>query len=76
MFGCEQPHENAFNQENIFPLEHQNLQDMSKDKRQFLDAGFADEAYARYAVEATYATTNLATFKAVAPRHTEGDHPA
>ena len=29
-----------------------------------LDAGFADEAYARYAVEATYATTNLATFKA------------
>ena len=49
---------------------------MSKDKRQFLDAGFADEAYTRYAVEATYATTNLATFKAVAPGHTEGDHPA
>lgn len=34
-----------------------------------LDAGFADEAYARYAVEATYATTNLATFKAVAKKY-------
>ena len=30
-----------------------------------LDAGFVDEVYARYAIEATYATTNLATFKAV-----------
>ena len=30
-----------------------------------LDAGFADEAYARYAVEAMYVTTNLATFKAI-----------
>ncbi len=34
-----------------------------------LDAGFADEAYARYAVEATYATTNLATFKAIAKKY-------
>jgi hypothetical protein len=34
-----------------------------------LDAGFADEAYARYAVEATYATTNLATLKAVAKKY-------
>lgn len=34
-----------------------------------LDAGFVDEAYARYAVEATYATTNLATFKAVAKKY-------
>ena len=34
-----------------------------------LDAGFADEAYARYAVEATYATTNPATFKAVAKKY-------
>lgn len=30
-----------------------------------LDSGFVDEAYARYAVAATYATTNLATFKAI-----------
>jgi hypothetical protein len=34
-----------------------------------LDAGFADEAYTRYAVEATYATTNLATFKAIAKKY-------
>lgn len=34
-----------------------------------LDAGFADEAYARYAVEATYATTNLAAFKAVVKKY-------
>lgn len=34
-----------------------------------LDAGFADEAYARYAVEATYATTNLTTFKAIAKKY-------
>jgi hypothetical protein len=30
-----------------------------------LNAGFADEAYARYVVEATYVTTNLAAFKAI-----------
>lgn len=34
-----------------------------------LDAGFADGAYARYAVEATYATTNLATFKAIVRKY-------
>ena len=34
-----------------------------------LDAGFADEAYASYAVEATYATTNLATFKAIVKKY-------
>ena len=34
-----------------------------------LDAGFGDEAYARYAVEATYATTNLATFKAIVRKY-------
>jgi hypothetical protein len=34
-----------------------------------LDAGFSDEAYARYAVGATYATTNLATFKAIAKKY-------
>lgn len=34
-----------------------------------LDTGFADEAYARYAVEATYATTNLATFKAIVKKY-------
>lgn len=34
-----------------------------------LDAGIVDEAYARYAVEATYATTNLATFKAVTKKY-------
>ena len=34
-----------------------------------LDAGFAEEAYARYAVEATYATTNLATFKAIVKKY-------
>ena len=33
------------------------------------DSGFADEAYARYAVEATYATTNLATFKAIVKKY-------
>jgi hypothetical protein len=36
-----------------------------------LNAGFADEAYARYAVEATYATTNLVTEKV--PAHAPGD---
>jgi hypothetical protein len=34
-----------------------------------LDAGFSDEAYARYAIEATYASTNLATFKAVVKKY-------
>lgn len=34
-----------------------------------LDSGFADEAYARYAVEATYTTTNLATFKAIVKKY-------
>lgn len=34
-----------------------------------LDFGYADEAYARYAVEATYATTNLARFKALAKKY-------
>ena len=34
-----------------------------------LDSGFADEAYARYAVEATYATTHLATFKAIVKKY-------
>ncbi len=38
-------------------------------ERVLLDAGFMDEAYARYAVEATCATTNLATFKAVAKKY-------
>lgn len=34
-----------------------------------LDAGFTDEAYDRYAVAATYATTNLATFKAIVKKY-------
>lgn len=34
-----------------------------------LDAGFAEQAYARYAAEATYATTNLATFKAIVKKY-------
>jgi hypothetical protein len=34
-----------------------------------LEAGFADNAYVRYAVEATYATTNLATFKAMVKKY-------
>lgn len=34
-----------------------------------LNAGFADEAYSRYALEATYATTNLATFKAIMKKY-------
>lgn len=34
-----------------------------------LSSGFADEAYARYAVAATYATTNLATFKAIVKKY-------
>lgn len=38
-------------------------------ERVLLDAGFADEAYSRYAVEATYATTNVATFKAIVKKY-------
>lgn len=34
-----------------------------------LASGFADEAYARYALEATYATTNVATFKAIVKKY-------
>jgi hypothetical protein len=34
-----------------------------------LESGFANEAYARYAVEATYATTNLPTFKAIVKKY-------
>jgi hypothetical protein len=34
-----------------------------------LESGSADEAYARYAIEATCATTNLATFKAVVKKY-------
>ena len=34
-----------------------------------LESGLADEAYARYAVGATYATTNLATFKAIVKKY-------
>lgn len=34
-----------------------------------LDTGLADEAYARHAVQATYATTNLATFKAIVKKY-------
>jgi len=34
-----------------------------------LDSGFADEAYERHAVEATYATTNLGTFRAIAKKY-------
>jgi hypothetical protein len=34
-----------------------------------LEAGFADEAYARYALDATYATTNLATFKSIVKKY-------
>lgn len=34
-----------------------------------LETGFADEAYSRYAVGATYATTKLATFKAIVKKY-------
>lgn len=34
-----------------------------------LDAGLDDEAYARYAIASTYATTNLATFKAISKKY-------
>jgi hypothetical protein len=38
-------------------------------ERVLLVAGFADGAYTRYAVEATYATTSLATFKAIVKKY-------
>lgn len=38
-------------------------------ERVLLDAGLADQAYAGYAVDAAYASTNLATFKAVARKY-------
>lgn len=38
-------------------------------RRGLADAGFVDQTYVRYAVEATYARTNLATFKAVEKKH-------
>ncbi len=34
-----------------------------------LSSGFSDEAYARYAIEASYETTNLATFRAIAKKY-------
>jgi hypothetical protein len=34
-----------------------------------LESGFVDEAYARYAVEATYTTTNVATFKTIVKKY-------
>ena len=34
-----------------------------------LDAGRADEAYARYGIQATLANTNIATFRAIAKRY-------
>jgi hypothetical protein len=34
-----------------------------------LDIGFADEAYVRYAVQATYAKTNLAIFISIAKKY-------
>ena len=34
-----------------------------------LASGFADEAYARYAIEANQGTTNLATFRAIAKKY-------
>lgn len=34
-----------------------------------LETGFADEAYSRYAVGAKYATTKLATFKAIVKKY-------
>lgn len=34
-----------------------------------LSSGFANEAYARYAIEANQATTNLATFRAIAKKY-------
>lgn len=40
-------------------------------ERVLLDTGFTAEAYARYALDATWATTNLATFKAVVKKYPE-----
>ena len=34
-----------------------------------LSSGFSDEAYARYAVQASFGTTNLATFRAIAKKY-------
>lgn len=34
-----------------------------------LESGFADEAYARHAVEATYSTTNLAIFRPIVKKY-------
>lgn len=34
-----------------------------------LSSGFADEAYARYAIEASYGTTNLAIFRSIAKKY-------
>lgn len=34
-----------------------------------LSSGFIDEAYTRYAVQASFATTNLATFRAIAKKY-------
>ncbi len=34
-----------------------------------LSSGFADDAYARYAIEASYGTTNLATFRSIAKKY-------
>ena len=39
-----------------------------------LESVFADEADARYAIEATYATTNLATFKAIVKKFPHMPH--
>jgi hypothetical protein len=38
-------------------------------ERVLLETGFGEEAYARYALAATYATTNLATFKAIVKKY-------
>jgi hypothetical protein len=38
-------------------------------ERVFLETGFGEEAYARYALAATYATANLATFKAILKKY-------
>ncbi|PWF44732.1 hypothetical protein [Massilia glaciei] len=38
-------------------------------ERVLLDSGFADEAYVRYGIEGTFATTNLATFKAIVKKY-------
>jgi hypothetical protein len=38
-------------------------------ERILLETGFGEEAYARYALAATYAATNLATFKAIVKKY-------